>query len=184
MAEETISEVVRLDDGDRDMALLRAIGRECGVRVEPAGVRSAVDPTTLLAIVTGGVALVALTIERWRERRQGGQVIDLRPGTKDVLYRDRGVLFGYVVIMLADGRVEVHLKEPINHLAAVVQQVVASGFGGDSESGDNTEIGAIDRVVTLIESITEGESTVHVDREDSADRHDDPGQDDAGARPQ
>jgi hypothetical protein len=164
--EDATSEVVRLDDGDQDMELLRRVAEECGADVERAGVRSSIDPGVLLAIVTGGTATVALTLERWRDRRQGGQVIDLRPGATNPLRRDRGVLYGYVVVLLKDGRVEVHLKEPANHLAELVQHVVSTCLGAASDSGDGDGATGLDHVADLIKEIATGESTVQVHRDD------------------
>jgi hypothetical protein len=149
---DQVSRIIQID-GDQDLALLREIAHEQGVSAEPAGVRAAIDPVTAMAIVTGAAYAVNATVERWRERRKGGQVVDLRPGAPKVVYRDRGVLFGYVVILLADGHVQVHLKEPADHLAQIIRQL--------------TEIGSaagVDKAVDVIESITGDEAVIRVSR--------------------
>jgi len=102
--------------------LLRAIAEPLGLSIEPIGSRS-VDPTVLLFLV-GAPTLVTLALERFHDRRQGGQVIDLRPGAPSVVYRDRGVVYGLVVVLTADGQVRVEVKETADHLADIAGQVV------------------------------------------------------------
>lgn len=148
--------------GDRDWELLVGIAVGCGVRVKKVGVRS-LDPVTYVELI-GGLGAVALVIERWGERRRGGQVVDLRPGAAKPVYRDPDVLFGYVVVLLADGRVEVQVKETANRLAEIVDHLMTA-FAG---SGGEDEEGTVDKVISLLESLTGDDAGLRVERDQPA----------------
>jgi hypothetical protein len=50
------------------------------------------------------------------EQRKGGQVIDLRPGVPKAVLPHCGLVYGTVVIVTADGKVTVEIKEPEGHV--------------------------------------------------------------------
>ena len=120
MPDDIDRETVEIDAAEEP--ILRDIAQSLGLSIEPIGSRT-LDPTLLLFLV-GAPAMIALALERFRDRRRGGQVIDLRPGAPSVVYRDRGVVFGLVVVFTADGEVRVEVKETADHLAEITQQVV------------------------------------------------------------
>lgn len=101
--------------------LLATIAREHGAGIEPVRVR--VEPVTA-AFVIAAATVAAGIVTEFYERRQGGQVIDLRPGASRAVYRDRGVTFGLIVILTQDGAVTVEVYDPSNAFLDVARDVV------------------------------------------------------------
>lgn len=152
MSDKLIEKVVQVES-DLDERLLRQTADLCGATIRKGGVR-APDPTSWLLIVGGSALIVGTVIERWQDRRQGGQVIDLRPGADPVLRRDPDVVFGYVVILLPDGRVDVQLREPEHQLATLVTHLV-DAFGPDQL--------LTDRVVEITRDLVD-DATIAIER--------------------
>lgn len=128
--DEVIRKAVEPND-DRELAVLRDVCGALDITMERASPRG-VDPGVVWLLV-GPATLVYLAIERWQDRRAGGQVIDARPGADPVAYRDPGVMFGLVVIYGTDGTVQVQVKEPTSQLTAVVRAVVEAVAGGGAQ---------------------------------------------------
>ncbi len=101
MDDETY-EAVAVEPSHAD--LLRRVAADHGVRVEAPALR-APDPATVLYVV-GAAHLVKAAIEDFLDRRAGGQIIDLREG-EVLAKRSSGVEWGRIVIVAADGTLEV-----------------------------------------------------------------------------
>jgi hypothetical protein len=121
-------QVLVVDREDAD--LVRSTGAEHGVAVEEIPTLGLEPVTTVTFSLLGAAAAVAAVVGLL-ERHKGGQVIDLRPGAPRAFYRTRDVVYGLVVVVSADGRVLVEVKEPTDTFATAVEalQRVAVGVG-------------------------------------------------------
>jgi hypothetical protein len=106
--------IVSPDEADE----LEALAREAGATVTRATPR-AIDLGTITLIIIGGLAVVAAA-QSAIERRRGGQVIDLRPGAPTPFYRSRDLHYGLILIITADGGVQITVHEPSEMLSKVV----------------------------------------------------------------
>ena len=122
------SHLLVVDRADAD--LVRAAAAEHGVRAEEIPTRG-LEPVTTATFALLGAAAAVATVVGLLERHKGGQVIDLRPGAPRTFYRTRDVVYGLVVVVAADGRVLVEVKEPTDTFATAVEalQRVAVGAG-------------------------------------------------------
>ncbi|RHA38186.1 hypothetical protein [Cellulomonas rhizosphaerae] len=75
--------------------------------------------TTVTLLIFGGIAGVAL-VKHLLDQRRGGQVIDLRGG-EPAFRRDPELIYGLVVILVADGTVTVDVKEPKGILGEIIE---------------------------------------------------------------
>jgi hypothetical protein len=108
-------------NGSDDLAVLREVADEYGLTLELVRPR---DMGVVTAVFLVGVAaVVAQAVQTFTDRRQGGQVIDLRSGATPVR-RDKGLLYGLIVVIAPDGQFEIRVWEPKNHLAEVVKDVL------------------------------------------------------------
>jgi hypothetical protein len=81
-----------------------------------------IAPLLILGII-GAASLVAGAVTYLADMRRGGQVIDLREG-HDLAKRSREVIYGYVLIIAADGKVSIEVHEPKNFFAGVIKDVL------------------------------------------------------------
>lgn len=77
----------------------------------------------IVILIIGSVGLVGGTVDYILDRRQGGQVIDLREEGEKRQYRSKDVKYGLVVIYAADGKVTVEVHEPRGFFGTVVKDV-------------------------------------------------------------
>jgi hypothetical protein len=106
---------IRIENDDelaaaREIAAYHRVGLREVTEPKEGQLAELVDPVTAVLIAAGVVA-VAKLVKDWWSRLRGGLVIDLRPGAKDMFYRDRDVEFGYVMTIAADGKVTVDVKD-------------------------------------------------------------------------
>ncbi|MHA6509026.1 hypothetical protein [Tessaracoccus sp. Y1736] len=47
----------------------------------------------------------------WIISQQGGTVVNMRPDAEDQIYRDKAVNYGWLLVISADGKVEVNVKD-------------------------------------------------------------------------
>jgi hypothetical protein len=117
-------------DGPDDLAVLRGVADEYGLTLEPVRPRDMGVVTAVFLV--GAAAVVSQAVQTFTDRRQGGQIIDLRPGATPVR-RDKGLMYGLVLVIATDGKFEIKVWEPKNHLEEVVKDVlqalVAVGAG-------------------------------------------------------
>lgn len=113
-------QLVRLED-EQDLEALRATASEYGLVVELTSVRDL--GVGMAAFLVGAGAVVAAAIRSHAERRQGGQVIDLRPGAP-LVRRDRGLQYGLILIVVGEGQIELRVWQPQDQLTAVVTDVL------------------------------------------------------------
>ncbi len=121
MAEADVRE--RIEISPEDLEEAREAAREFGVELEvEERVEEGIAPIVILAFIGAGAG-VAGAIAYFQERRLGGQIIDLRPG-EALTKRDKSVVYGLVVIIAADGKVTVEVKEPKTFFGQVVKDVL------------------------------------------------------------
>src|SRR5579875_305581 len=89
-----------------------------------------VDPVTCI-LIAGAAMFVAKAIHSWWSARQGGLVIDQRPGASKPVYRDKDVPAGYVVVYPPDGgKVQVKtLDEPKDSVERLLEAIISGGLG-------------------------------------------------------
>jgi hypothetical protein len=125
---------VRADDPeDLEVAEEAAEGADLTYEVvEPERPSGAFEPQfePVTALLIGGAVLaVGQFAMDWWERRRGGLVIDLRPGARDNLYRDRDVPRGFVVTFTSDGKVTIETKEmPKDATERLLGEIVSGVF--------------------------------------------------------
>lgn len=117
---ETVQAVVSVRR--EDLPEIRKTAAEHGVDITELPVVG-VEPVSAVALVLIGSALAVSVVQRAIDARQGGQVIDLRPGASKNFYRSRGVVYGLVVIIGSDGTVTVDVKEPDGNFREIVEVV-------------------------------------------------------------
>ena len=112
-------------DSSEDLELLKAIvAEEEGVELEVVKRdERGFAPVIVIALI-GGAALAAGTWAYFEDRRKGGQIIDLRDGAAEIARRDKGVVYGLIVIIAGDGKVTVDVKEPKGFFGAVIKDVL------------------------------------------------------------
>jgi hypothetical protein len=74
-------------------------------------VEAQVEPVSAILIGAGVVAAAKLVLDWW-DKVRGGLVIDQRPGAEDLIYRDKDVPYGWVLVFPPDGgTVKVEVKD-------------------------------------------------------------------------
>ncbi|HEX6355416.1 hypothetical protein [Actinophytocola sp.] len=109
----------------------RTLAAEHGVEVEQVP-RRGIEPIATVTLVLLGAAAAVGAVLHILEQRKGGQVIDLRPGAPKAFYRTSDVVYGTVVIVTADGKVTVEVKEPEGMFGKVISTLPELVAGGDS----------------------------------------------------
>jgi hypothetical protein len=71
-----------------------------------------IEPVSTVVLTLFGVFSAVGAVEHVLEQRRGGQVIDLRPQGGPAFYRTPKLEHGIVLIIAADGKVTVRIKEP------------------------------------------------------------------------
>ncbi|XVQ06624.1 hypothetical protein ACQP1W_28680 [Spirillospora sp. CA-255316] len=122
--------VVVLDPSQESTA--RAVAAAHGVEVESVP-RRGVEPVATVTLVLVGTVAAVGTVLHVLEQRKGGQVVDLRPGAPKALYRTPDVVYGTVIIVTADDKVTVEVKEPegmFGKVIAALPELLAGDGGG------------------------------------------------------
>jgi hypothetical protein len=133
MAEETVREATTIEVADLDE--IRELAASHGVQVEEIA-QPGFEPVTTITLILIGGSLAVASVMAIIERRKGGQVIDLRPGAPKVLYRDKDVVYGLVIILAQDGTVRVEVKQPKELFAQVVEALCKTLLGLASPTVD------------------------------------------------
>lgn len=121
--QDVVQEMVEVDVAD--LASVEELAAIEGVTIERVVTRG-LDPITGTTLLLIGTTAAVGAVVYMLERRKGGQVIDLRPGVTDLLYRDKSLMYGLVVIITADGSVSVEVKEPKGLLGQVVSELISA----------------------------------------------------------
>jgi hypothetical protein len=126
-----VQQLVIIDAEDLDEA--KRIAADNGVELEEVPTDGFEPVTTITLLILGGSAAVGL-VSYLLDKPKGGQVIDLRPGAPKAIYRSKDVVYGTVIIITADGKVEIEVKEPrgvfgevIDALRGIVVEVGKAG---------------------------------------------------------
>ena len=130
-AEQETQLTVSVDE--EDVTFLRELAAEQGAEIDVATTEG-FEPVTTVTVIVIGTAFAVATIGDLLERHRGGQVIDLRENAPRIAYRDKGLMYGLVVVRRADGEVVVDVKEPKGMFGQVVEDVtkMAGGLAGAS----------------------------------------------------
>ena len=84
-----------------------------------------IEPITAL-LVAGGVFTAAKFIVDLIDRLRGGLLIDLRPGARSLVARDRAVPFGWAVVVARDGRVKLETHDaPKDAAERLISQLIS-----------------------------------------------------------
>lgn len=126
---EQVRSVVVLDSAQ--LAAAESLATEHGLTAERVPQRG-LEPVTVVALVLIGAASAVDVVLRMLEQRKGGQVVDLRPGTPKAYYRTTDVVYGLVIIVTADGKVTVDVKEPAGMFGKVVSALPELLSGGET----------------------------------------------------
>jgi hypothetical protein len=122
MAEVEQRQELRIDSQE-DLELLReVVAEDPDVELEVVREVPGIAPLFIIAVI-GAAAAVAGAIADYTERRKGGQIIDLREG-QQLTRRDKSVVYGLIVIVAADGKVTVEVKEPKGFFGQVLKDVL------------------------------------------------------------
>jgi hypothetical protein len=120
-----VREAITVEQDEVEFVTLAA--KERGAQVQRLNVRNIEPVTTVTLVVIGSAALVGM-ISYLLEQRRGGQVIDLA-GPEPKFYRDRGLIYGLVVVKLQDGNIKIEVREPRGLLGQVMDTL--RGMVGD-----------------------------------------------------
>lgn len=112
--------IVVIEPGDLEYA--REVAADNGVEIEDVSVHG-FEPVTTVTLALYGGALAVGAVLFLLDRRKGGQVIDLRDGIQQKFYRSDDIAFGLVVIIAADGKIAVEVKEPRGMFGAVIESL-------------------------------------------------------------
>jgi hypothetical protein len=122
MADAPHRQELRIDSSE-DLELLRKIVEEDpDVEIEVVREVPGIAPLVIIAVI-GGAAAVAGAVAYFSEVKKGGQIIDLREG-QQLTRRDKSVVYGLIVIITADGKVKVQVKEPKGYFVQVLDLVL------------------------------------------------------------
>ncbi len=114
--------VLQVDAADLDFVVVQA--RALGVQATRLPSRG-VEPVSTVAVVVVGATVAVAALLRALDERRGGQVIDLRPGARREIYRDRELMYGSLVVWTGDGKVIARIKQPDDLLGQALEVLSA-----------------------------------------------------------
>lgn len=133
--------IVVIDPDDREYAL--KVAQAEGVEVKEMEVVG-IEPVLTITLAIFGTAAAVGAVAHLIEVHKGGQIIDLRPGAPKVAYRDKGVVYGTVIILATDGKVTVEVHEPkglfgqvMDALTKVTVDVATAGIDAIGDAAKN-----------------------------------------------
>lgn len=129
---------LRFDDAaelDELKQLASSVGLSAQEGSEDSGeLSSDIEPVTML-LIGGGVLAAAKFLTDWLDKRQGGMVVDQRPGADNEVRRDKGVPAGYVVVFPKDGgkaQISIH-DQPKDAVERLLADIVSGAFSTSAE---------------------------------------------------
>lgn len=141
-----------------ELAFIRTVATENGVKIEVRDQRGFIDPATLMVVFMGS-ALAVATVSRLLEEHRGGQVLDMRPNAPKQAYRSPDVVYGLVVIIAVDGTVSVDVKQPKDMFTVVVEEIRKAVVGLATASletvGKAVKEAVGDRGETTVQQVTD-----------------------------
>jgi len=123
---------IRIDEAE-DLARIQSWAAELDdatyeVVTEEGEVGLAIEPVTAV-LIAAGVAALAGFIRDWIISSKGGTVVDLTPDAKDKIYRDKALNYGWLMVISADGKVEVNVKDaPKDATERLIEAVISGTF--------------------------------------------------------
>jgi hypothetical protein len=126
---------VRVDSEEDYVAAAESADATQGATLEavtqPGEVEEALAPIVAVLIGVGVLAAGKFTLD-WMDRVRGGVVIDRRPTARDLIYRDRDLPYGWVVVLPPDtGKVEIEVKDAPRDM---VERLVSDVIGGSLDT--------------------------------------------------
>ncbi|GAA4495039.1 hypothetical protein GCM10023191_035140 [Actinoallomurus oryzae] len=122
MSADIVREFVTVEN-PKELSLLRTTAADFGLTVEEVRTRE-IGVVTAVFLV-GTMVLVRDALQSFADRRQGGQVIDLRPG-RTLTRRDPNLLYGLVLIVAEDGEIQIRVWEPKDNFQTAVTEILAA----------------------------------------------------------
>lgn len=113
---------LRIESAEELELLRKIVAEEPDVELEVVREQTGIAPLIIVALF-GAAAGLAGALAYFGEVKKGGQVIDLREGHQ-LAKRDKGVVFGLIVIIAEDGKVNVDVKEPKGFFGQVLKDVL------------------------------------------------------------
>lgn len=121
-----------------ELEAVRELAERNGVSISEVPIRGMEPITTITLVLLGTPAAVGM-VSYLIDQSKGGQVIDLRPGARRAFYRTKEVVYGLVVVVAADGKVTVEVKEPKGLFGQVVELVKNVSMRGNGDSAQIAE---------------------------------------------
>ncbi|WP_327096078.1 hypothetical protein OIE68_40065 [Nocardia vinacea] len=115
-----------------ELAGIRDFAANNGIVIEEMDHEGFADPISVMLILSGSAFALA-SFADYRERQRGGQVFDLREGSR-FAYRTPDIAYGLIAVRGYDGSVTIEVKQPKSMLAEVTSAVMNT----ISELGDKT----------------------------------------------
>jgi hypothetical protein len=141
-----------------DAALVHHLAAENEIKASELGDLGIEPITTVTFVLFGAVAAVA-TVAHLVEVHKGGQVIDLRAGVPEAIYRSKGVVYGLVIIIADDGKITVEVKEPKQMFGTVIEALqkiaIELGKAGINSIADSVRKQLGDKVSVNVEHAAE-----------------------------
>lgn len=109
MSEDTVQELVRVSSAD--FTYLQRAAAEHNVTVNEVPSRQVLEYAYEISCILAGSSVAVSRVMHLLDEGRGGQVIDLRPGVNDPIYRSRNVQYGLITIIGADGSVSIRRHE-------------------------------------------------------------------------
>lgn len=152
----TTQAIIVVDKGDRD--LVRRLAAENETKASELGDIGVEPITTATFLLIGTVAAVA-TVAHLVEVHKGGQVIDLRPGVPEAIYRSKGVVYGLVIMIALNGTITVEVKEPKQMFGTVIEALqkiaIELGKAGINSIADSVQKQLGDKVSVKVDHAAE-----------------------------
>jgi hypothetical protein len=122
MPEQVATETLLVSDAE--LAIVHEFAAKHGVAVEEVPQRG-VSPIDLIPVAIIGLPVTVSTVVHLVDQLRGGQVIDLRPHGRQTFYRTTDLMYGHVVVLALDGKVNIEVRptkfsQSINALAKTV----------------------------------------------------------------
>lgn len=124
------------------------------VQTEEVPTPPGIEPITALILI-GAAGAVAKVVMDFFEKRRGGTVIDLRAEAAKQIYRTSDLPWGFVLVMTADGKVTVDVKDaPKEALERWITTIIEQAFSTVKSVADAATKSAIDGAKVTTEGAT------------------------------
>jgi hypothetical protein len=140
-----------------DLEAVRELAERNEVSIAEVPLRG-IEPITTITLVLLGTPAAVGTVSHLIDQFKGGQVIDVRPGAPKAFYRTKDVVYGLVVVVAADGKVTVEVKEPkglFGQVAELVRNISLQGDGTSAQIEEQVSSALGDSVSVAVQRISQ-----------------------------